>query len=120
MNLQSIIPSASPEVQVNENFETLDCFAVYGKRQPVTTGLTWGYYGGRWGGFTVAAGTFTLTNASDNYIVAKKSDGVTSCSASNTNWNNTTDYTRVYKVTTAGSVVTAIEDHRVGPNGVFG
>jgi hypothetical protein len=33
---------------------------VYGKRQPVTTGLTWGYYGGRWGGFSVADGTLTL------------------------------------------------------------
>lgn len=120
MNLQSINAAASPEVQVNENFETIDYSSVYGKRQPVTTGLTWGYYGGRWGGFTVAAGTFTLTNAADNYVVAKRSDGVTSASTSATNWNDTAANARVYKLTTAGGVVTAVEDHRAGLYGVHG
>jgi hypothetical protein len=111
---------ANKEAAVNRNFETLSALGVYGKKQSTSTGLTWGYYGGRWGGFSVADGTFTLTNASDNYIVAKRSDGVTSASTATTNWNNTTDYARCYKVTTAGSVVTAIEDHRTGLYGVHG
>lgn len=113
-------PQASAEVIVNEAHETLEHQAVYGKRQDTTTGLTWGYYGGRWGGFSVAAGTFTLTNNSANYIVVALASGVTTCTAANTNWNNTTSYARVYKVTTASSVVTAVEDHRSGPGGVFG
>lgn len=120
MNLQTINASASPEVQVNENFETVDFASVYGKRQPVTTGLTWGYYGGRWNGFSVSASTFTLTDTNTNYIVAKRSDGVTTCSTSATNWNDTSTYARVYKLTTAGGAVTATEDHRAGLYGVHG
>lgn len=120
MNFQTVNASASPEVQTNENFETIDYSSVYGKRQPVTTALTWGYYGGRWGGFSVAAGTLTLTNAATNYIVVQRSDGAISVSTSSTNWDNTQAYARVYKLTTAGSVVTATEDHRAGPGGIFG
>lgn len=40
---------ASPEVTINEAFETLGWAEVYGKNHPTTTGLIWGYYGGRWG-----------------------------------------------------------------------
>lgn len=120
MNLQTINASASPEVQMNENFETLEHQAVYGKRHPVTTGLTWGYCGGRWGGFSVADGVLTLTDASTNYIVVAIASGVASVASTSTNWNNTTDYVRVYKITTAGGVVTAVEDHRAGPGGVHG
>lgn len=120
MDLQTVNASASPEVQMNENFETLNWAAVYGKRQPVTTALVWGYYGGRWGGFAITAGTFTLANNSANYVVVHKSDGVISSATSNTNWNDTTNYVRVYKLTTAGGVVTDVEDHRAGPGGVFG
>ncbi len=111
---------ASPEVPINENFETLDHVSVYGKAHATTTGLTWGYYGGRWGGYAVAAGTLTLTNAADNYVVAARASGAISVSTATTNWNNTTSYARAYKITTAGSVVTATEDHRAGPAGVHG
>lgn len=111
---------ASPEIPINENFEVLDHAAVYGKAHNTTTGLTWGYWGGRWGGFVVAAGTLTLTNAADNYIVVAKATGVITVSTSTTNWSNTTDYSRAYKLTTAGGVVTTVEDHRAGPGGVHG
>jgi hypothetical protein len=120
MSMQNVDNGANANVPINENFESLEHQAVYGKRQPVTTGLTWGYYGGRWGGFSVADGTHTLTNAADNYVVVARSSGVSSVSTSTTNWNNTTDYARVYKLTTAGSVVTVEEDHRGGPGGVHG
>lgn len=120
MSMQNVDNGANANVPVNENFETLEHQSVYGKRQPPTTGLTWGYYGGRWGGFSIADGTLTLTNAATNYIVVERADGDITVSTSNTNWNNTTDYARVYQITTAGSVVTAVQDHRAGPNGVHG
>lgn len=120
MNLQSIDAAASPEVQMNENFETIDFASAYGLRQSTSSGLTWGYYGARWGGTSVAAGTLALTNAADNYIVVNRGTGAISVSTATTNWNNLASYARVYKVTTAGSVVTAIEDHRTGPGGIFG
>lgn len=120
MNFQDIDASASPEVQINENFESADFAAVYSKRQEVTTGTTWGYRGGRWGGFAVSAGTLTLTNAATNYLVVLRSNGVISTSTTSTNWDNVLSYARVYKITMAGGVVTAVEDHRAGPNGIFG
>jgi hypothetical protein len=119
MNELSNPAQAQWPVVVNENFDALPN-TVYAYNYATSTGLTWGYFGGRWGGFAVAAGTLALTNAADNYIVAKRSDGVTSFSTATTNWNNTTDYARVYKVTTAGGVVTATEDHRSGLYGVHG
>lgn len=111
---------ANAEVVFNRAMETLEHAQVYGLRQSTSTGLTWGYYGGRWGGFSIAAGTLALTNAATNYIVVLRSTGAVSVSAANTNWNNTALYARVYQLTTAGSVVTATQDHRAGPSGVFG
>lgn len=111
----------APWVKQNENFETLEHQAVYGKRQTVTTGLTWGYYGGRWGGFSVADGTLALTASQTNYVVVLRADGVISVSTTSTNWDNATDYARVYKIITGASGVTGDpEDHRSGPGGAHG
>jgi hypothetical protein len=104
---------------VNAAFEAIDHTAVYAKADLTTSGLVRGYYGGRWGGFSVAAGTLTLTNAATNYVVVERATGVITTSTSTTNWNSTS-YSRVYKITTAGGVVTAEEDHRAGPSGVHG
>lgn len=112
-------PPANAEAIVNENFATMRWAAVYGQRPDTTTGLTWGYYGGRWGGFAVADGTLTLTNGT-NYVVVLRSTGAISISTTITNWNNVSAYARVYLLTAAGGVVTATEDHRAGPFGVFG
>lgn len=121
---QSVNASTSPETQMNENMETLEAFTVYGKRQPVTSGLTWGYYGGRWGGFSITAGTLTLTGEGSptptNYIVVARTTGVISVSIVSTNWDNVADYARVYKITTTASAVISVEDHRAGPYGVHG
>lgn len=111
---------SSPEVPINEDFQTLEHQAVYGQRQAAHSGLTWGYYGGMWGGFTVANGTLALTNAADNYVVVNLGTGAISVSTTTTNWNDTTNYGKVYKLTAAGSVVTVQEDHRAGPGGVHG
>ncbi len=119
MNLQTINASASPEVQINENFEVLDWATVYAKDPVTTNALTWGYFGGRWGGFEIAAGTLTLTDAATNYVVIEVATGILSASAAATNWDDTVNYRRVYKLTTAGGVVTAIEDHRNGPGGAL-
>lgn len=110
---------ASAEVVVNRNFETLEHQAVYGQRQSAHSGLTWGYYGGRWSGFSVADGTLTLSNAT-NYVVVQRSDGAISTSTTSTNWDDTSNYARVYQITATGGAVTAVQDHRAGANGVHG
>jgi len=121
MNLQSMPASGgSPEVPVNSDFEALDWASVYAKNAITTTALIWGYLGGRWGGLAISAGTVTLTNASTNYVVIHRGTGAVSTSTSSTNWDNTLQYARLYKLTTAGSVVTVTEDHRAGPYGALG
>ena len=110
-------PQATAEVVVNRNFETMEFASVYGQRQSAHSGLTWGYYGGRWGGFSVADGTLTLSNAT-NYVVVQLSDGAISTATTSTNWNDTGNYARVYQITASGGVVTAVQDHRAGPGGV--
>jgi hypothetical protein len=126
--MQAINASASPEVQMNENFETLEWAQVYGKRQPTTTGLTWGYYGNegfnsintvRYAGQSFASGTLTLVNGTINYIVAPRGGGAPTVSTATTNWEDVVNYGRVYKITTASNVPTVIEDHRGGPFGIF-
>lgn len=112
-------PQATAEVVVNRNFETAEWVKTYGQRQSAHSGLTWGYYGGRWSGFSVADGTLTLSNAT-NYVVVQRSDGAISTSTSSTNWNDTSAYARVYQITASGGVVTAVQDHRGGENGVHG
>lgn len=111
-------PQASAEVIVNEALETLQHQAVYGKDHGHTSGLVWGYYGGMWGGFLIVADTVTLTDASANYFVVEIATGDPSVSTANTDWLDTANFVRVYKITTAGGVVTAVEDHRAGPSGV--
>lgn len=110
-------PQASAEVVVNRNFEALEAFATYGQRQSAHSGLTWGYYGGRWGGFSVADGTLTLSNAT-NYVVVELATGAISTATTTTNWNDTANYARVYQITATGGAVTAVQDHRGGPGGV--
>lgn len=116
--LQTLLESASPVVKGNDNFETLSAAGIFGKRQPVTTALTWGYYGGLYNGNTIADGTVTLSNNADNYIVVKRSTGVVSTSTATTNWLDGA-YARLYKVTTASSVVTAVIDARDDLNGLL-
>ena len=118
--MQQLAQSTNPETQVNENFETLDHQSVYGKRHPVTTGLAWGFWGGRWGGIAIADGTVTLTNNATNHVVVLRSTGAVSVSTATTDWNNAGAYARVYRITTLSGVVTATEDHRAGPFGVHG
>ncbi len=92
---------ASPEVIINSNFEALADLAVYARKASTTTGLTWGYY-------------------ATNYIVAAKATGVLSVSTATTNWNDTTNYAKVYQVVTGAATVTSYASYRVGGTGVLG
>lgn len=121
MSLQKWLPAQdSPEVIVNENFEALEHMAVYAKDATTTTALTWGYLGGRWGGFAVAAGTLDLAASSTLYITVSRATGSISVSSSDASWTNPDAHARVYKLTTGAATVTAIEDHRAGFGGVHG
>lgn len=121
MNLQSWLPAQdSPEVIVNENFEALSHMATFAKDASTTTGLTWGYLGGRWGGFAITAGTLTLTASSTLYVTVSRATGAISVSASDSAWQAIDLHARVYKLVTGAATVSSIEDYRAGLGGVHG
>jgi hypothetical protein len=110
---------ANKEVAVNRNFETLSAVGMYGYRQSATTGLTFAYYGGHIAGSTIANGTVSLTNAADNRVVAHRTTGAVTAATNDTNWNDTTTYGRLFRATTAGSVITVLVDWREQSGGWF-
>lgn len=125
MSFPTWVPGqANPEVPVNEALALLAYAAAYGRDPDTTTGLTWGYLAGRWGGFAVTAGTLTLTNTATNYVVVNRANGAISVSTATTNWDNSDDYARVYRLVVAGGVVTnqygTDYDYRAGNGGIFG
>lgn len=111
---------ADPFPIVNEALDILAHQEVYGVDPDTTTGLTWGYLGGRWGGFVVTTGTLSLTDNAENYIVVERSTGAITVATTTTNWNNQTTYARAFHLTTLSGVVTDIRDYRGGPGGVHG
>lgn len=112
-------PQAQSEVIVNDALDVLSAVAVYGLDVANSSGLTWGYFGGRWQGHNVTASTLTLTTNATNYVVVQRSTGNISTSTSSTNHSNTTDYALVYTVTTVSGVVTAAVDERLDSGGVL-
>lgn len=119
-NLPQISASqASKEVTANANFSAASPSMIFGKNDVTSTGLTWGYLGGRWGGTSVSNGTLSLTGSTTNYVVGNRSTGAVSVSTATTNWNSTTTYGRLYSIVTGSSTVTSYQDHRAGPSGIF-
>lgn len=115
--VQIEVGQAQPAVTANENFAAMWPAACLGRIEEDSALLTWAYYGGQYRGLTIAPSTLTLTASQANlYLVVKKSDGVHSFSTATTNWNNLTDYDRVYRVTTTATAATVWEDKR----GFFG
>lgn len=113
-------PQDEAEVIVNEGFATLGWAQVYGNDPSVTAALHRGYYGGRWGGFTVADNDHTFGASTTTYVSVLRADGSLNFSTSSTNFNNTASYARVEVVVTSGSAVTGVTDYRGGTGGVHG
>lgn len=77
-----------------------------------TTALTFGLIGGRYKSASISNQTVSLTDATTNYIVAAASNGAVSVATSTTNWNDTSNYIRLYLVVTASGAISSYEDHR--------
>lgn len=108
------------EATINANFAQASGAMMFGYNSVTSSGLTWGYMGGRLNGTSLASGTVALTASNDNYIVAHKTTLAVSVSTATTNWNDTTTYARCYKVVAGASTVTSYEDHRYGSGGILG
>jgi hypothetical protein len=109
----------------NEKNDPLKYAEVYAYNPFTSSGLTWGYSSGTglWSGFTVTAGTLTLTDNATNYIVVLKSNGAISVSTTTANWDSD-NYVRLYRVVTSAGSVTNLYgsdfDYRAGDKGLLG
>jgi hypothetical protein len=105
-------------VVVNENFDAISG-TLYAQDYSTTTGLTLGYWGGHVQSTSVAAGTIALDASNTVYVVAHRTTGVVSKATNTTNWDLVATYGRLFKATTSGSAITALEDWRDQPGGIF-
>jgi hypothetical protein len=112
MTFQSIAAGNGADIRVNDNFDAVAQSGCFGKKNPTTSGLTWGYYGGQFNGNVIADGTVALTASATNYIVALISTGVVSVSTTTTNWNNGASYVQIAKVITGTATITSWQDYR--------
>lgn len=106
------VGQANKEDTANALYDALSPAALWGRRASTCVGLTWGYYGGRFESAPIANATIMLGDATTNYLVAARSDGAVSVSSAATNWDDTDNYIRLYKIVTASSLVVSYEDHR--------
>jgi hypothetical protein len=118
-NLPQVTAGAGAATRINELFDAVSPAAVFARNAGTCTGLTWGYLGGRWCDISIPNGTLSLTPSATNYVVVKLSDGSVSVSASTTNWNDTTNYARAYRIVAGASAVTSYDDLRAGSGGTI-
>lgn len=109
---------AQKEVTANGLFDAASPATAYGRHAEACIGLTWAYYGTRYGGSTVANGTNVCGVSTTTYMVVNRATGAVSFSTATTNWDDPAAYARAYKIVTGASSVTSYEDHRFGPRGL--
>lgn len=109
---QQIAAALGWQTRVNENFDSVSPAGLYSRNPATTTGLTWGYLGGNFNGVAVASGTVALTASNTNYVVAHRTTGAVTAAITTTNWNDTTNYLRLYQVVAGASTVTSYDDMR--------
>lgn len=110
--LDPIVAGANAATRVNEAFDASSPAALYGRRAASSSGLLWGYFGGRFASTLIANGQVSLTESATNYVVADATTGAVSVSTSSTNWDDATNYVRLYRVVTGTVNVSSWEDHR--------
>lgn len=103
---------ASKEITINAALDAASPATLYGRRQSTTSGLTFGYYGGRYRSTFIHNNTLRLTANATTYVVAHTTTGIVSSATTMTNWNNQATYIRLYRIITDVAAITHFEDHR--------
>ena len=111
--------SLSKEVTANELFDAASPASIFARRRATSVGLSWGVIGGRFGATSIGNQVVTLTASAVNYVVIDRATLVASVSTGTTNWNDTDDFGRDYKITTDTSTATGWEDHRAASGGIL-
>jgi hypothetical protein len=108
---QLMSSQAAKEILANALFDAASPAMLFGRNAQTTSGIVWGYLGGRTylsgSPVVIPNGTLTLTANQTNYIEVNVLGAVSS---------NTTGFTErrapLYKVTTGSTTITNYEDHR--------
>jgi hypothetical protein len=132
-NLDTISASqASKEVTANNLSDALSPSVLFGRRATTTTGLTWGFYGGKFRRedgtiASIANGTITLTNNATNYLYANGDGVVTKVTSAPSGWpgplafgSPAEDGIALYQIVTSGGAVTSYTDYRTTDYGRSG
>lgn len=112
-HLDTIIQGqGSQDIKANALFDALGQVSLYGRRSSTSSGVTWGYYGGKvrlaGGVNSISNGTLSLTQSATNYVQAHPDTGT--ISANTTAF--TAGYLPLYTVVVGASTVTSYTDHR--------
>lgn len=96
------------EVTANGLIDAESPASLFGRHDTATSALTWGYYGGKYKGNTIANGTLALAASTTNYVEADLLTGAVS--------SNTVGFTAarlpLYQVVTGASTITSYTDKR--------
>ena len=113
-NIDGIVQGqGAQDATANAVFDAVSPAACFGRRASTSSGMAWGYYGGkvRIAGVvtSIANGTVTMSPSATNYVEAHPDTGVVS--------KNTTSFTAgylpLYTVVTGASTVTSYTDQRI-------
>ena len=117
--LLDTISASQSQKEVTANSALLAAWPamMFAKRDSTSSGLTWGYYGGRLNGANVGNGTVLLTASATNYIVVNRNTLAVSVATTTTNWNDTATYGRAYQVTVGTSAPSDWSDVRQACDG---
>jgi len=112
-NLDPVLAvSYSKEAQLNALMDAASPATTYGRRASTTSGLIWGYYGGKVvlaGVVTaIANGTVTLTASATNYLQAHPDTGAVSVNTT----GFTAGYLPLYTIVAGTASVTSYTDQR--------
>jgi hypothetical protein len=116
---QQIVAGTNVDARMNENFLSVLVAFMYGKK-PTTTGIEAHVYGAVFAETIVPDSETALTDNATNYLVAARSNGAVTAATATTNWDDSTNYVRLHKITTSSGAISVWEDHRLDTGGLFG
>jgi len=113
-----VVEGAGAVRKVNDLFDAGSNALIGGRDASTSALLVFGILGGRINGVDKTNTTVALTASTTNYIVMAKSGLAVSASTATTNWNDSTNYWRLYSVITNTTTFTSYNDERFSPSGI--
>ena len=114
------VGDAEPWIPINEAFASLGQAFLWAERPAGHSALNAAYGGGVFDVNDVADGTVACADDALNYLVVHRTTRAVSASTATTDWDDTTTFGRMARVTFADGVITSWKDERLSPGGILG